>query len=143
MIENKGNKELIKLLNQAFNVECNDTFLYSREAELFRKKIKNGAEVAAKFEKLSNTELRHADRVAMEIINLGGSPVWDYELANDGGSLRTRLKMHLDKELYMYNCYDSLLKYDLDDNFAITLKGIREDEKEHIRLITELLKGLR
>jgi len=143
MIESNNTKELLKMLNEAFNFECNDTFLYSREAGLLRKEIKTGAELADKFEKLSEMELRHADRVAAQMITLGGAPSWEYELASDGGNLKTRLKAHLAKELYMHSFYDNMLKLGLDNDFAITVKGIKEDEKEHIQLITHILEDLK
>jgi bacterioferritin (cytochrome b1) len=139
-MENKN--ELLNKLTSAFNIECNDLFIYNKEADLINKKIKNGKNLAVKFNELAKCELRHADRIAMEIIRLGGKPEWECRLPKPETSIRSIIKKHLENEAKMYIFYEDLINMTEDIDFKLTLKGIRADEKDHIDLMADLLKDL-
>jgi len=87
--------DIMKDLNDAFSKECNDVFMYLKEADKIRRKVKNGEKLAKKFEELSKEELRHADRIAMEIVRLGGNAKWEFTLPEPDDSLRNILRLHL------------------------------------------------
>jgi len=139
-MENKN--EFLALLTTAFQCEYNDVFLYLREAALFRRKIVDGERIAAAFEKFSQMELRHADRVSMKILEMGKIPRWEFKPLETEPSLHKVLQKHMSEEFAAYNLYGKLIEAADDHDFKIVLKGIREDEKEHLVKMRELLKKL-
>lgn len=135
--------KLLTLLNTAFEDEYSDTFLYLREAELFRRKIVAGERLESIFKEFSAMELRHADRVAAKIIELGGKPRWEFKPLETSTSLREILQKHLVRETNAVHGYTTLIGLARGTDFEIILKGIREDEKEHLVEVSRILKGLR
>lgn len=138
------NKEtFVKLLNTAFEKEYNDVFLYLKEAELFRKKLVDGEVIGKVFETFSVEELRHADRIAAKLIELGERPEWIFGSLEPSASLREVLKQHLASETKAVRYCEELIDVCDDADFKIILKGIREDEKEHYAKAARILKHLR
>jgi len=135
-----ADQHYLKLLTTAFENEYNDVFLYLREADTFGKRILGTEKLHELFNAFSQMELRHADRIAMRIIELGGTPQWVFKPIEQATSLRTALKKHAELELSMYRFYTELVKQEEDNDFKIILKGIRENEREHLEKTTELLK---
>jgi rubrerythrin len=133
----------VKLLNEAFEKEYNDVFLYLKEAGLFRKKIVSGERLGGLFEGFSLTELRHADRIAAKIIELGGKAEWIFRPFESSDSIRDVLERHAVNELAAIRHIDELLILCTDPDFQLVLKGIREDEKEHLAKIVHLKKRIK
>ncbi len=139
-----GNKEkFIKLLNIAFENEYNDVFLYLKEADLFRKKMVSGDKIGGIFNDFSVMELRHADRLAMKMIELGVKAEWVFKPLEPSNSIREVLENHVKIEANSVKYYDEMLKVCEDKDFIITIKGIREDEKEHLEKVSHILKKIR
>ncbi|HCJ67311.1 MAG TPA: hypothetical protein DHV62_08330 [Elusimicrobia bacterium] len=136
-------EKLLELLNLAFEMEYVDVFLYLKEAGMFKKKIVAGEKLAKIFEEFSQMELIHADRLAMKIIELGGKAHWTFRTLEPSSSLREVLKKHLESETKAYHLYSEIIKITEELDFNLILKGIREDEKEHIEKVTDILKKLK
>lgn len=134
---------LVKLLNNAFENEYNDVFLYLKEAAFFREKIVAGEKLGELFEAFSLMELRHADRMAAKIIELGEKPEWVFRPFEAPGSLRDVLERHAVSEAAAIRLVDELLTLCTDRDFKLILKGIREDEKEHLVKIAHLKKQIK
>lgn len=138
-----NNKEkIIELLSTAFEMEQNDVFIYLREADLFKRKVVKGEKLSQIFKAFSDMELRHADIVASKLIELGHKPSWSFKKIEIDDSLRTALKKHQQNETKMYQIYSKV--YDLcdDNNFKVVVKGIRENEKEHLEKINRILNKI-
>jgi rubrerythrin len=134
--------ELLPLLNQAFGVENSELFLYLREASIFKGKVIGGVDLGMLFEKFSQMELRHADRLAMKIIALGGKVVLHFPSLETAGSAAEILKKHLDHEKDAYEFYSQVIELADDPDFELIVRGIRDDEKEHADTIARLLENL-
>lgn len=136
-------KQLIEILQQILETEYTDVFIYYNEAGLFEKKIKEADKLVKTYKDFSLDELRHADIISQKILSLGGRPVWEYKNFFIPKSIKESLKLHLERETKSYQTYNNLIKNIDDRDFKITLKGIRENEKEHIEEITDFLKELK
>src|SRR3990167_352719 len=110
--------EIIFNLNRALQMEYSDVFLYPREAKLIKDK-----KIASIFEKFGLMEVRHADLLAMRILNLGGKPEWDFYLLKELTELEDILKRHRDYEGKVIALYAELIP-EVDDETRIILKGI-------------------
>ncbi len=132
--------QLLEILQQILETEYTDIFIYYNEAGLFEKKIKEGERIAKIYKDFSLDELRHADIISQKILDLGGRPVWEYKSFFVPKSIRESLRLHLERETNSYNTYSNLIKNIDDRDFKIVLKGIRQNEKEHIEEITDFLK---
>ena len=126
--------ELIKVLNYALQFEYNDVFLYPREAREI--KDKNVAEL---FENFGLMEIRHADMLAIRILELGGKPIWEFKLLSDLSDLKEILKRHLNREEETVNFYQNLIEQVDNPEIKIVLRGIRAEEEMHRDKIKELL----
>ena len=136
-------EKYIKLLNSAFEKEYNDVFLYLREAELFKKKIVLGEKIERIFSDFSAMELRHADRVASKLIELGAKPKWVFRPLEGSNSLREVLERHVVSEMAAIHIYNDIISICTDYDFKIILKGIRENEEEHLAKVSRFLKKLK
>ena len=136
-------KRMIKMLSFAFENEYADVFLYLKEAELFKKKIVSGDRIGRIFTDFSLMELRHADRVASKLIELGSKATWTFKPLEQSASLRDVLKRHLENETRLIKVYDEILALCDDVDLKITVKGIRENEKEHFAKVSHILKHLK
>ncbi|MDP3732870.1 MAG: ferritin-like domain-containing protein [Candidatus Omnitrophota bacterium] len=126
--------KLIKLLNDALQIEYGEIFLYPREAR--HMKDKNVAEL---FEKFGLMEIRHADILSIRILELGGKPAWEFKLSGELSDLKGILKRHLTNEEAMINLYQNLIGQIDDAEIKIMLRGIRAEEEVHRDKIRELL----
>ncbi len=135
-------KELFWLLSSAFEDEYADVFLYLKEADLFKKKIVNGERLADLFEGFSAQELRHADRLAMKMLEMGRSPAWSFRLLPVKSSLNEALRDHVARETNCFHLYNEILKVNDDPDFELIIKGIRDNEKEHLDKCVDILKKL-
>ncbi len=126
--------EIVFNLNKALQFEYSDIFLYSRDAKLIEK---NDAVVASTFEKFGLMEIRHADLLARRIIQLGGKPVWDFNLLPDRHELKDILAWHIDYEARAVDFYGRLVEQ-VDDETKILLRGIKAEEQIHLDKIREL-----
>lgn len=126
--------EIISKLNEALQMEYSDIFLYPREAKLIEDK-----DISSIFEHFGLMEVRHADLLAMRILNLGGKPEWDFFLLKELTELEDILKRHRDYEGKVVALYAKLIP-EVDDETRIILRGIREEEKGHLETIEDLLK---
>ena len=133
----------IKLLNEAFEKEYNDVFLYLREANLFRKKIVSGERIGNIFESFSLMELRHADRLVSKILELGGKAEWKFISLEVSASLREVLERHVISEAAAVAQYEEILAQCEDEDFKIIIKGIKEQEKEHLAEVSHILRNLK
>lgn len=136
-------EKLLELLKYAFEMEYTDTFLYLKEAEMFKRKIIDGEKLANIFEKFSQMELRHADSLAKKIIELGGEAKWDFRPIEVSTSLRETLKRHLENEYKTYQLYEEIIVINKDLDFKLILQGIQRNEKEHLKKIIGILKKIR
>ncbi|MFH1368455.1 MAG: ferritin-like domain-containing protein [Elusimicrobiota bacterium] len=135
-------EKLLSLLYSAFEKEYNDTFLYLREAELFRSKIAGGDRLGSVFSGFSAEELMHADRIASKIIELGGKAQWNFAPLETERSIHKVLEKHIENEAAAYMRYTEMLELCEDKNFLLILKGIRDEEKEHLEKAKHILKHL-
>ncbi len=126
--------KLIQLLNDALQFEYNDVFLYPREAKEIKDK-----NVAKIFEQFGLMEVRHADLLAIRILNLGGKPVWEFKLLSDLNDTKEILKRHLSNEEASINFYKKLIDEIDDAEIKIILRGIRAEEEMHRDKIKELI----
>jgi len=143
MKEKTPPSNLISLLLSVFDQECMDVFVYGREARLLREKIEDSKQVADVFEQYSQEELRHADRIAMMLIEYGMQPQWRYTSFETRSSLIEILADHLKRESSMYFTYGEILKYIKDPDDKLIIEGIRENESQHVEKITHLLNHIK
>lgn len=136
-------KKLIDMLNEALILEYTDFFSYRRESVLFREKLVEGEKLGKEFFDLSNSELRHADILSASIVELGSEPVWKIAEIFSSNSLRETLAHHMKLEMSMIKFYSEIIKINTDKNFEVILKGMQENEKEHLQRITEILSRLK
>lgn len=136
-------QKLIENLQQILEIEYIDIFTYNNEAKLFKEKIKDGEKLAKIYKDFALDELTHADIISKYISSLGEKPIWEYKNIFVSKSIRESLKVHLAKEIKAYQTYTDLIKQIEDREFKLLLKGIRDNEKEHIETITEFLKKIR
>ena len=99
--------------------------------------------MSSKFNLLSSQELRHADRIAMEIISNGGKAEWNFELPAPETSVRKILKVHIDKESDAIVLYREILKLIEDYDFNLVLNGIIANEQEHLEIIARILRHIK
>lgn len=131
-----------ELLEKVFQMEHYETLLYLREADLFVKKIIGGDKLGDVFKEFSSMELKHADRIAVKLLELGASPVWEFKPLENESSLHAVLSRHLKNEAASYEAYDELVALTDDADFKLCLKGIRAEEKEHLEKISHILRKL-
>ena len=136
-------QEFCSLLHDLLTKEYNDAFLYLKEAEIFSKKISGGEKLASVFKEFSQTEFRHVDRLAMKLIELGGKTDYYFNPYKIEKSIRETLENHLERETHAYIAYDKLIPLCDDTDFKTIIKGIRENEKEHLDKIVHILKKLK
>ena len=139
----KDKERLLELLNAAFEREYNDVFLYLKEAELFRGKIVGGNKIGDIFESFSLMELRHADRIASKIVELGGKAQWKFMPFEIAESLRIVLEKHAVYEHKAISLFEEILALCGDSDSRLIIKGIKQEEKEHLDKITHILKHLK
>jgi len=126
--------KLIQLLNSALQLEYSDVFLYPREAREIKDK-----NVAQLFEDFGLMEIRHADMLAIRILELGGKPIWDFKLLGELSDLKEILKRHLNNEEACIDFYKNLVERVDDAEIKIILMGIRAEEQIHRDKIRGLL----
>jgi rubrerythrin len=136
-------KEFLSLLTIALEKEFNDAFLYLKEAEIFRRKLASGEKLAEVFGELSKAEFRHADRIAMYLLELGKNAKCSFNPYKIEPGLHETLESHVQLEINAYNSYDKMIGLCDDTDFKIILKGIRENEKEHLEKIRHILRKLK
>ena len=88
-------------------------------------------------------ELRHADRVASKMIELGGRAEWRFLPFESSDSLRDVLQRHALNEAKAIKLYDEILTFFDYADFKLILKGIKEEEKEHLQKVEHILKHLK
>ncbi len=138
----KDKEKFIKMLNYGLNYEYTDFFTYRKESAMMQKKIVSGEKLADEFIRFSNMELRHADILSNKIVELGFEPIWQMENIFYNDSLRETLLRHIEKENLAYKFYTELQKINTDLTFEIVIKGIQQDEKEHLNRLTNLFKKI-
>jgi rubrerythrin len=136
-------EKLLEILQELLEAEYTDIFVYNGEAELFRKKIKEGDRLAKLYKDLALEELSHADLISKKILELNEKPVWEYKNIFLSNSIRESLKIHLEREIAIYRKYSDLIEQIEDKEFKTILKGIRENEKEHITYISDFLRKVK
>ncbi|MEK7448682.1 MAG: ferritin-like domain-containing protein [Planctomycetota bacterium] len=128
---------LIQLLNQALQNEYTDVFLYPREADALKEK-----ELSALFERFGRMELRHADNLAMQIMALGETPVWEFSVIDIPKTLDEILSGHIKREKEAIHLYEQLLTLcnrDKQDQLKIILAGLKAEEEVHFQTIKAIL----
>lgn len=136
-------KELLKKLQEILDLEYSDVFIYNNEAELFKLKFKDVENLIKVYKEFALDELTHADIISKQISLLGEKPIWEYKNIFTSNSIRESLKVHLEREIKSYQIYTEVIKSVQDREFKILLKGIRENEKEHIEKIRNILKKIK
>ena len=131
-----------ELLARLAEEEYNDMFLYFKEAGLFKKKLHKGQRIADLFNRFAAVELRHADILTAKLIALGGTPHASLKFLETATSLHSVLERHRVRERTAHDEYARLLDMTDDEAFRISLKGIRENEREHLETITHILDRL-
>lgn len=125
---------LIKLLNDALQMEYSDVFLYPREAKSFEDK-----NIASTFERFGQMEIRHADILSIKLLELGAKPVWEFKLLENLSDLKEILKRHLQWEEVAINFYQTLIDEIDDSELKTVLIGIKADEEVHRDILKEPL----
>lgn len=130
-------ERLIELLNQALQTEYTDVFLYPRQADLIKEK-----EISELFENFGRMELRHADNLAMQIIALGNTPSWEFNILDINQPLNQMLQGHLDRENKCLEMYNQLIKFceeEKEDQLKLIIKGIKSEEQDHFNTIKKII----
>ncbi len=135
--------QLIKVLQEILEFEYTDLFVYNAEAELFKKKIKNGENLVKMYKNFAMDELTHADVISQKIISLKGVPRWKYKLIEISKYVHETLKNHIERELQAIRIYTNLLSQIEDREFKITIKGIISNEKDHLIHLTKFYNNLK
>jgi bacterioferritin len=102
------------------------------------------------FEGIAKVERVHMELLAKAIMKLGGMPIyqgfmtpsWNHEATYYGQSLRDRLIANLQDEQEAINMYLRQLQVIKDKHIRKLLKRIIEDEKLHIKLLSNALEEL-
>lgn len=130
--------ELISLLNKALQMEYVDIFLYPRQADIVKEKT-----ISNKFNEFGRMELRHADNISMQILQLGSKPVWEFTLLDPRDSVDSMLKDHLkgeERSIDMYNKIINLIEGEELDQLKLVIKGIKAEEEGHLEFIKKLIR---
>ncbi|MCX7910293.1 MAG: ferritin-like domain-containing protein [Endomicrobia bacterium] len=135
--------KLIEKLQEMLNYEYTDVFIYNNEAELLENKIKNGAKLKSLYKNFALDELTHAEIISKKILDLKEKPIWEYKNFLVSKSVRESLKFHIEREIKAIRSYQELIENITDREFKIKLKGIKNDEEEHLKQITDFLNNLR
>jgi len=88
-------------------------------------------------------ELRHADRLASKLIEAGAKAEWKFRSLESSNSFREVLVKHVTCETNAIQLPTEILDECDDVDFSIVIKGIREDEREHLQKVAGILKGLK
>lgn len=144
--------QLLELLNKAFADEWLAYYQYWIGAKVVRGPMKEAA--IAELTQHAADELRHADMLALRMIQLGGTPItkpedW-YKMTNCGydapedPSIRVILQQNIKGEQCAIDAYNRLLQTTKDKDvvtYNIVLQ-ILQDEVEHEEDLQALLEDL-
>ncbi|HOW28025.1 MAG TPA: ferritin-like domain-containing protein [Elusimicrobiota bacterium] len=134
---------LVRRLQDLLAMEYEDVFLYMWEASLFKKRLGGGDSLHHRFSLLSSTEMRHADRLVGLLISLELKPIWDFKTPRRIPSVRESLNRHLEREFEAIRIYQELVEETGEwPHFQTVLKGILEDEKNHLKVVRHMIRGL-
>ncbi|MFH1226430.1 MAG: ferritin-like domain-containing protein [Planctomycetota bacterium] len=132
--------KIVELLNHALVMEYSDVFLYPRHGEYFGKH----PAIAELFKNFSQMELRHADTLAIEISQLGGQPVWDFQLLTGKKRPEEIVHWHLDSERNAISHYEKCIRAASDKRLKEILSDIKAEETIHqaaLEKISEWIKS--
>lgn len=131
--------DIVKLLNGALATELTCVLRYRRHH--FMASGLESPSIAEEFLVHANAELKHADRLAERIVQLGGEPDFnpvgllershaDYDAVND---LKGMIRANLVAERVAVETYRQMIKLiaDKDSTTRRLLEGILADEEEH------------
>lgn len=135
--------QLVKLLQEILEFEYTDIFLYNNEAELLLKRIKDSEKLYKLYKNFALDELAHADIISRKMLDLGGKPIWQYKMLEYSDSVRQSLKSHIERETKAIQLYSKLINEIEDRSFKVILKGIRQNEEEHLQKIVDFLQKLK
>ena len=141
--------KVIGSLNAMYNIERAATTIYKAQLGAFKQK-----EAVEKFTFAVANEQEHADDLKARIVELGGKVTPTGGLFGFAGMVlgfKTRLlgkKVMLKADLWVehkaVNDYGSFLKkVDFDEKSAALIKKNIEDEKRHIKNLTEILDTIK
>ncbi|MCS7228260.1 MAG: ferritin-like domain-containing protein [Endomicrobia bacterium] len=136
------NNFVAEILQEILEVEYTDIFVYNTEAQLFEQKLKYGDQIAKLYKSFALDELTHADIISKKILEFEKKPIWVYKNFDVSKSVRESLKYHVNREVKSIQLYSKLLDIINDRSFKIQLKGIQQNEKEHLEQVTEFLRKL-
>ena len=136
-------KQLIETLQKVLEFEYTDMFVYNAEAELFKKKIKDSANLVKMYKNFAMDELTHADIISQKILSFKDNPRWEYKIVKISNSVHETLKKHIEREIQAIRIYTDLLRSIEDRKFKVVIKGIISNEKEHLEHLNKFLKNLK
>lgn len=131
-------KKIIELLNNDLTGEIEAILVYMRDSF-----VTANCKPSREMEEIAKDEMRHAEKLAEIIVDLGGIPSMEHRELNFGGNdVRGYLKrlIALEKEaIAMYNEHIAAIP---DKKIKKALTHILHEEEEHLEEFKELLKAV-
>jgi len=121
------NKEMIRLLNEAFVHEIEATMIYVRNAFIMPQ-----CDPSRVTEAIAVDEMRHMNWLADLIVKRGGKPSMEHkELDFGGDELKSQLEHQLAHETEAIEMYKRQIELIDDAEITGVLKHILDEEKRH------------
>lgn len=129
--------EIIELLNKDLSGEIEAILIYMRDSF-----VTEDCKPSRSMEEIAKDEMRHAEKLAEIIVDLGGMPTMLHrELDFGKKGVKGYLKRLIALEEEAIAMYKEHIETIPDDEIKGVLTHILHEEEEHLKEFTELLKG--
>lgn len=130
-------KDIINLLNQDFSGEIEAILIYMRNSFITSQCVPS-----RKMEEIAKDEMRHSEKLAEIIVDLGGIPTMFYKKLDFGKKgLKGYLKKLISLEKGAITMYKEHIAAIPDLKIKKTLTHILHEEEEHFEEFTKLYKA--
>lgn len=131
--------EIVSLLNKDLSGEIEAILVYMRDSF-----VTGDCKPSRSMEEIAKDEMRHAEKLAELVVDLGGIPSMEHRLLDFGGNdVRGYLKRLVALEKEAISTYKEHIAVIPDDKIKKTLTHILHEEEEHHKEFSELLKTLK
>ena len=128
--------EIISLLNKDLSGEIEAILIYMRDSF-----VTGDCKPSRSMEEIAKDEMRHAEKLAELIVDLGGIPAMEHRPLNFGGKdVKGYLKRLVALEKEAIAMYKEHIAVIADKKIKRTLTHILHEEEEHLEEFGELLK---
>lgn len=132
------NDEIVRLLNEAFLHEIENTMTYVRNSFMMQ-----NCDSSRVTEAISIDEMRHMWWLAEVIVKLGGAPTMEHKELNFGGDdLKSMLERQVTLETEAVEMYKRDIELIGDPAITGLLSHILDEEKRHRKEFKDRLAGL-